>query len=63
MNLTQSQLDEMKDHARHKLGRMTSMPMLNHPYEQDRLVASISVIKEVLISNNNLREDLLDLSK
>ena len=37
--------------------------MLNYPYEQDRLVASISVIKEVLISNNQLREDLLTLSK
>ena len=42
---------------------MSSMPMLNHPYEQDRLIASISVIKEVLISNNQLREDLLALSQ
>ena len=45
------------------------MPMLgNHasqtaaPYSQDRLIASISIIKEVLISNMQLREDLLGVS-
>ena len=42
----------MKDQAKSKLGNMTTMPMLNFPYEQDRLIASISVIKEVLMSNN-----------
>ena len=43
------------------------MPMLgNHAgvgmgpgYNQDRLITSISIIKEVLISNMQLREDLL----
>ena len=46
------------------------MPMLgNHanqvaaPYSQDRLIASISIIKEVLISNMQLREDLLGVSQ
>ena len=46
------------------------MPMLgNHanqvaaPYSQDRLIASISIIKEVLISNMQLREDLLNVSQ
>ena len=32
------------------------------PYNQDRLIASISIIKEVLVSNNQLREDLLGVS-
>ena len=49
---------------RNKLGM--TMPMLgNHAaglgpgYNQDRLITSISIIKEVLISNMQLREDLL----
>ena len=63
MALTEGQLQELKEQAKSRLGRMSSMPMLNHPYEQDRLIASISVIKEVLISNNQLREDLLTLSR
>ena len=53
---------------RSKLG--LTMPMLgNHanqvaaPYSQDRLIASISIIKEVLISNMQLREDLLGVSQ
>ena len=33
------------------------------PYSQDRLIASISIIKEVLISNMQLREDLLGVSQ
>ena len=33
------------------------------PYNQDRLIASISIIKEVLVSNNQLREDLLGVSQ
>lgn len=53
LTMTQAQLDELKQKASASLsGRMTSMPMINHPYEQDRLIASISVIKEVLMSNN-----------
>ena len=31
-------------------------------YNQDRLITSIGIIKEVLISNNQLREDLLNVS-
>lgn len=31
-------------------------------YNQDRLITSIGIIKEVLISNNQLREDLLLIS-
>mgnify|MGYP007004897901 CR=1 FL=1 len=56
---------------RSKLG--LTMPMLgNHasqvtnsgvPYSQDRLIASISIVKEVLISNMQLREDLLTVSQ
>ena len=53
---------------RNKLGM--TMPMLgNHssqlsaPYSQDRLIASISIVKEVLISNMQLREDLLAVSQ
>ena len=33
------------------------------PYSQDRLITSISIIKEVLISNMQLREDLLQVSQ
>ena len=32
-------------------------------YNQDRLITSIAIIKEVLISNNQLREDLLNVSQ
>jgi len=32
-------------------------------YNQDRLIESISVIKEILLSNMQLREDLLTLSQ
>lgn len=32
-------------------------------YNQDRLITSIGIIKEVLISNNQLREDLLIVSQ
>jgi len=32
-------------------------------YSQDRLITSISIIKEVLISNMQLREDLLAVSQ
>jgi hypothetical protein len=34
----------------------------NHDYDQDRLINSIAVIKEVLQSNMQLRDDLLTLS-
>lgn len=36
---------------------------ISAPYSQDRLIASISIIKEVLISNMQLREDLLTVSQ
>jgi regulator of replication initiation timing len=41
------------------------MPTLNElpGYNQDRLIASIAIIKEVLLSNMQLREDLLNLSQ
>ena len=32
-------------------------------YNQDRLIASISIVKEVLISNMQLREDLLNVTQ
>ena len=67
-SITQSQFNAMQDQVRSKLG--LTMPMLgNHanqvaaPYSQDRLIASISIIKEVLISNMQLREDLLGVSQ
>ena len=64
-SITQSQFNAMQDQVRNKLGM--TMPMLgNHAgvgmgpgYNQDRLITSISIIKEVLISNMQLREDLL----
>ena len=58
----------MQDQVRSKLG--LTMPSLGHHaavgmgpgYNQDRLITSIAIIKEVLISNNQLREDLLNVS-
>ena len=71
-SITQAQFNAMQDQVRSKLGM--TMPMFssgsvstsNHiaaPYSQDRLIASISIIKEVLISNMQLREDLLAVSQ
>lgn len=64
-SITQSQFNAMQDQVRNKLG-MTMPSLGNHAgvgmgpgYNQDRLITSISIIKEVLISNMQLREDLL----
>ena len=58
----------MQDQVRSKLG-MTMPSLGSHTglgmgagYNQDRLITSISIIKEVLISNMKLREDLLHVS-
>ena len=57
----------MQDQVRSKLGMTASS--LSHSlgmgagYNQDRLITSIAIIKEVLISNNQLREDLLNVSQ
>ena len=67
-SITQSQFNAMQDQVRSKLGM--TMPMLgghanqiaNGPYTQDRLITSISIVKDVLISNMQLREDLLQVS-
>ena len=58
----------MQEQVRNKLGM--TMPLLGSHgnasapgYDQDRLITSISIIKEVLISNMQLREDLLSVSQ
>lgn len=60
MSITQSQFLAFQDQQRAKLGLPTLSQLPG--YNQDRLIASIAIIKEVLLSNMQLREDLLNLS-
>ena len=67
-SITQAQFNAMQDQVRSKLGM--TMPFIGAhgnphgaPQAQDRLITSISIIKEVLISNMQLREDLLSVSQ
>lgn len=67
MGISASAMSALQEKQRQKLG-LSQMgfgfnSQSSTPYTQDRLIASISIIKEVLQSNMQLRDDLLNMGQ
>ena len=63
MGITETNFNALQDKVRNLGVGPNGQQLTGVTYNQDRLIASIGIVKEVLISNMQLREDLLNVTQ
>ena len=63
MGITETNFNALQDKVRNLGVGSNDKQSSGLAYNQDRLIASIGIVKEVLISNMQLREDLLNVTQ
>lgn len=63
MGITETNFNDLQDKVRNLGVGSNDKQSSGLAYNQDRLIASIGIVKEVLISNMQLREDLLNVTQ
>ena len=63
MGITETNFNDLQDKVRNLGVGSNDKQSSGLAYNQDRLIASIGIVKEVLISNIQLREDLLNVTQ